>query len=408
MINRIHTNAMFTCLALILSACASTPSNNNAASSGAKNTIEQAMLQEAALSDSYQLDSEDGFFSATVKGAKQPSIQPLDGLHQVTIPIGTRIPAQCFVYHDALDSATTLNYLIDASLETMEKTKISNIDAGTFDKMPFLYKENLYFTKDNKVGMLKGIVVPLKSSLLACLHDTVGYRETFRQMVESFAMSLTLKDVADENWNHEEVIVWRMRDMNIGYTVTRATPSKDGEIKSITETALMIPRSEQETLTHDEYNLTYEHENGELIYGRYSEAENGELKINVRLDLDEQGDYRVSGTFKGKQIDEPLNADAVLEGPYHQRREIIHAAKPDDGKPQAVRINGYIPSANPLESMAMEMTPTGEHVDGLPQYEMMFSGMKATALVDDLGHKSMMLEMGQIQLQLSRAYITQQ
>ena len=69
--------------------------------------------------------------------------------------------------------------------------------------------------------------------------------------------------------------------MKVGFTSSRAIPDENGDIKNVIETALLIPRSENEALTHDEYNVTWEQANGELINGRYSEAENGELKVNV-------------------------------------------------------------------------------------------------------------------------------
>ena len=50
------------------------------------------------------------------------------------------------------------------------------------------------------------------------------------------------------------------------------------------------------------------------------------------------------------------------------------------------------------------MTPTGARLDGLPEYQLAFSGVKATGVVDDKGQKSMTVKMGPLELQLSRAY----
>ncbi|NNJ95174.1 MAG: hypothetical protein HKP57_10550, partial [Halobacteria archaeon] len=178
-----------------------------------------------------------------------------------------------------------------------------------------------------------------------------------------------------------------------------------GDIMSVVETALMIPRNAQQTMTHDEYNLTFEQPDGTLINGRYAEAENGQIKVSVSVDINGQEGYRVSGNFQGKSIDAPLQTAASVTGPYYQYRQMVQAANPASGQPRALVLDTYVPSANPLETIAMEANPTGVKVGGLPEYEMLFAGLKATGLVDDKGQTSMKVKMGTLELQLSRAYI---
>ncbi len=397
--------AIIVFLVSLISACGTTQPITSSGTNKGQDVLEQALAREASLSGNYPISAQDGFFSASITGSAQPSVQAHEGVYQVSVPIGTEVMAECFIYHEPLDTAATLNLLFDESLAFTEETEIHEIDAGVFDKVPYLYQEKLYLTKQNKVGMLKIFVSPFDSSLLACMHDTAGYRETFRKMASSLAKSLVLHNVDSENWQHEEILVWKLHDMKIGYTLSRAVPDENGDIKSVVETALVIPRSEQETLVHDEYNLTYEQPDGALINGRYSEAENGKLKVNVSLDPNEQGGYQVSGTFQGKEINAPLKSAKSVDGPYYQHREMIRAADPNNSQLQSVHINAYMPSANPLEAVEMDIEPTGEQIDGLPQYEILFAGMKATTLVDNQGHKSMTLEMGQVEIELSRAYI---
>ena len=174
------------------------------------------------------------------------------------------------------------------------------------------------------------------------------------------------------------------------------------------ETAVLLPRSASETMARDEYNVTYEQTNGDLISGRYAEAENGEVKVSISLDRVEHGGYRVEGTFQGKELDAPLQATSAVVGPYHQHREIIHAANPTSGQPRAMSVDAYVPSANPLQTVTFDANPTGARVGGLPEYELLFSGLKATSVVDDKGQKSMTVKMGSLELQLSRAYVNSQ
>jgi hypothetical protein len=196
--------------------------------------------------------------------------------------------------------------------------------------------------------------------------------------------------------------------VNVGYTINRAVPDSEGDIRSTVETAILLPRSASETMARDEYNVIYEHGNGDLISGRYAEAENGEIKVSISLDRIEQGGYQVVGTFQGKQIDAPLQSTAAVVGPYYQHREMIRAANPDSGQPRSVSIDAYVPSANPLQTVTFDLNPTGEQVDGLPEYELSFSGVKGTGVVDDKGQKSMTVKLGPLELHLSRAYVNSQ
>ena len=83
---------------------------------------------------------------------------------------------------------------------------------------------------------------------------------------------------------------------------------------------------------------------------------------------------------------------------------MIRAANPATGQPRALSVDSYVPSANPLQTVRFELTPTGARLDGLPEYQLAFSGVKATGVVDDKGQKSMTVKMGPLELQLSRAY----
>jgi hypothetical protein len=130
--------------------------------------------------------------------------------------------------------------------------------------------------------------------------------------------------------------------------------------------------------------------------------------MSIKLDRVAQGGYRVEGTFQGKEIDAPLQAASAVVGPYYQHREMIRAANPASGKPRALSIDSYVPSANPLQTVTLELNPTGARLGGLPEYELLFSGLKATGVVDDKGQKSMTVEMGPLELQLSRAYVNGQ
>jgi len=265
-----------------------------------RNLLKDALVREATLTEAYTVSADDHFFSATVSGSGTPTVTPHEKFYQVSIPIGAEIPAECFIYRDALDSAATLQSLLNELLADFSKTGILQIDAGTFSKLPYVYQESLYITEEDATGVLKGIVMPVGTSTLACLHDEPGYRETFRQMVGGLADSLRIDGAVPENWKYQEILVWRLRDLNVGFTVNSIGKSEDGEIKSVIETAVIIPRTAAETMTHDSYDVIYEKESGELVTGSYAESTSGELTLSIALEQEPEGSYLVSGKFQGK------------------------------------------------------------------------------------------------------------
>lgn len=374
--------------------------------SDGQNPLQQAMAREATLAGSrHTVSAEDRFFTATVAASAAPAVAQHEGFYQLTVPIGGEIPAECLLYRDALDSATTLRNLINELLDGFSTTRIAKIDAGTFGPLPYVYLESLYLTDQKAAGVLKGIVVPVGDSTLACLHDEPGYSRTFVDMVGGLAGSLRIGDAESEAWKFQEILVWRLNDMNVGFTVNRVAHPDEGEIRSVVETAVVLPRSVEETLTLDGYDVVFETEDGELVAGMYAEATSGELTLSVNIEKTAQHSYTVSGEFQGKAVNTRLEPDAALVGPYRQYVDLVRAAHPGDGKPRPISVDAYVPSANPLDTLAVEAQPTGQRVEDLPEYDMLFGGLKATSLIDSRGAKSLTVRMGSLEMQLSRAWI---
>ena len=161
-------------------------------------------------------------------------------------------------------------------------------------------------------------------------------------------------------------------------------------------------------MTHDGYDVVVEKESGELVAGRYAEATSGELTLSIDLEQIPEGGYRVSGQFQGKEIDSRLDPATEPVGPYFQLLELVRAANPDHGKPRPLSIDAYIPSASPLQTLAVAAKPTGQRIGGLPEYELLFAGMQATSVVDAHGQQAVTLQMGPLELQLNRVYINGQ
>lgn len=384
-----------------LHGCASTGGGGDAA----QNPLQQAMAREATLGGTHAVGAEDRFFTATVAASAGPVVAMHEGFYQLSVPIGGEIPAECLLYRDALDSATTLSKLIDELLADFAQTRIVKIDAGTFGALPYLYQETLYLTESRAAGVLKGIVVPVGDSTLACLHDEPGYNRTFVDMVGGLAGSLRIGAAEPEAWKFREILIWQLQDMNVGFTINRVGHPDGGEIRSEVETAVVLPRSAQETLTLDGYDVVFETGDGELVTGRYAEATSGELTLSVNIEKTAPHSYRVSGEFQGKAVNTQLQPDAALVGPYRQYVDLVRAAYPGDGRPRALSVAAYVPSANPLDTLAVEAQPTGQTVDELPEYDMLFGGLKATSLIDRRGAKTMTVRLGALEMQLNRAWI---
>lgn len=68
-------------------------------------------------------------------------------------------------------------------------------------------------------------------------------------------------------------------------------------------------------------------------------------------------------------------------------------------------MDAYVPSASPRQNIAVEAKPTGQRIDGLPEYALLFAGMEATSVIDDQGQQSLRLQMGPMGLQLDRVSV---
>ena len=211
---------------LLLAGCAT-----SGVASPQKVSFGEARGREVNTLSAHKIASPDQFFSATVSAASVPQVTPTEELYQITIPVDTQMPVECLVFKAENDSAATLRTIVGEMLSDLPKNRVLAVDAGTFEHLPYLYQETLYASAEG-AGTLKGLVVPLPSASVVCVHDEVGYANTFKRVVGSLVTSLSMNNANSQNGRYYEVLIWKLRDMNVGYTTNRFVGLAGGETRS--------------------------------------------------------------------------------------------------------------------------------------------------------------------------------
>ncbi len=388
-----------TVLSLTLSACAT----NKSQPTGNKSVFDTAREREAVQLKHYPLSIDNKSLVADVLAASKPTVENLEEYYYVSIPISTQQPVECLVYKDDIDPASSLKNIMTEMLAELPQNRILDVDAGTFQHMPYLSQESLYIT-NKMAGTLKGMVIAESPAPIICFHDEVGYRETFKKTASSLATSLKISGVGANQWQYSEVAIWQIKDMRVGFTVNQIAKHDKGDATSYTFTSMIIPRSESESMSMDSYDVTHENSSGLLLEGIYVDVENGEIQHSIELTRANDGSYRAKGEFQGKKINSVVSKNMKLAGTYHQTRALIKAAQSKVADIRSLSFDSYAPSANPVKPMKVVLKPTGNTVEQMPEYDLNFSGINATGTVDRHGVNRMTLLMGPIEMKVSRVY----
>lgn len=245
-------------------------------------------------------------WSAKVPSVGEAKLTVVDDVQLVEIPIGSDAAVRCQVHPEPVDAAGTMYGVIKESAARVEYRQVAPAGVKLLGDSPAAFLEALYVTDvpgGKAAGGLKLAIHARHGRSLFCLHDELGYRETFQRVSSAFFASFQEAKKLEDDATYTEISMVKLDDMPVGFNMTRLGPSaKPGERERADVSSSFIPTSATDMIFEDSFNITRYNAKGQIAEDTFIEASQGELNLQLKLTRADDGKYSYAGTISGKKV----------------------------------------------------------------------------------------------------------
>jgi hypothetical protein len=301
---------------------ASTPSATKPAMQS--NDLETQMKREAT--DLGEVAVEGRGFHARVLTKSAPTVASEAGLSKLILPIGSQAPVHCFVYENDPDPGSALSAAVGSVTKDLELNRVVAGPVEVVRESPVATLAGFYTVNTPKGRALGQLKIAFHSRLggsSMCLHDEVGYEQTFLRVARSVFQSLD-RGPAPVTPTYVEISAAEVNGRPAGYERLLVLPEKNGE-RQLIATGLALLISEPNLLVTQDYAaLTSVDARDRIVSGRFTEAKDGRLTLDVGLRRAQGKSYQFSGNQAGKSLSGEVSAedDGGLPSPLWTQREL--------------------------------------------------------------------------------------
>ena len=162
------------------------------------------MAREIADLESQALSVADGKYRFRLAGESGEPVE-FDGGWYFESDIGADAPLECYLYTEEKDLATFIVNLANMTMEAQGEAygspagdpSLFTVDAGAIDDAPYLALEWVYTLGEAPnllIGLVKARAAVNGDVVQACVHNLVGYRDTFEAAFDEFVRSAEVPD----------------------------------------------------------------------------------------------------------------------------------------------------------------------------------------------------------------------
>ncbi|MFO0563386.1 MAG: hypothetical protein U0269_35510 [Polyangiales bacterium] len=245
-------------------------------------------------------------FHSVVLGASDAEVTNSEGGHSVSVAIGASQPMQCIVYDSIVDPANSVRRVFENVRRAMARIAIESIDSGFVGESPYIEGRFLYVTSGPNAGagMLKVRSALVADRSVLCMHDEVGYVQTFNRAMEPMLRSVALSQ-GGANY------IVTVGETNLGFTAIRFR-EEGGEIIETSLSGSLAARSELDLTASDDVVVERYSRDGVIRSMMRLNDENGTI-TQRQWERDGQSHrYRFEGTHLGRPLQGVVTATAPL------------------------------------------------------------------------------------------------
>jgi len=365
--------------------------------------FDATIKREATGLSEHGVQAPDAAWSAKVPATQEPKLSRSENITLVDIPIGSDSAVRCQVFAETLDPGGTLSGLLKESAGSVEYRSIAPTGVSLIGGVPAAFLETVYVADTaagKAAGGLKLAIQVREEESLLCLHDELGYKQTFKDVSTAFFASFKPKAPSPSVTSYTEMSKARLGDTDVGFSWTRIKPAeKAGEREYSYSNTTLIPTSPKDVVFEDSYEVYSYDAKSVLQAGTWVEARAGEITFKIGLKRGADGKYAYEGEVAGK----PLKG--VLQAPHGIVTSVDVAArlkkKLKAGAPFELVLSEYHPAIDP--SALVAVTYRRQKGDPARQVAATMNDRTMTAEVDEDGMpKTTWFDVGKNRLTVER------
>ena len=372
-------------------------------SSGKPFDFDATLKREASGLTEQAVEGPQAAWTAKVPAAAAPKLTPSENVMLVDIPIGSESAVRCQVFSDTLDPGGTLSGVIKESGSRVEYRSIVPSGVQVLSGVPATFLETVYVTDTEGgkgAGGLKLAIQVREQESLLCLHDEVGYKQTFKDISTAFFSTFKVRNAPANENTFTEVSKARLGDTDVGFAWTRVKPGQNpGEREYNCSNTTLIPTSPKDVIFEDSYEMFLYDRKNVLQTGTWVEGTGGEITLKVTIKRWADGKYAYEGEASGKPIKGVLPAPKGVLTSLEIATRLKKKLKA--GAPFELVLPEYHPSIDP--TALIDVTYKRQKGDPARQVVVTMSDRTMTTEVDDDGiAKTAWFQVGKHRLSIER------
>ncbi len=314
--------------------------------------MEKRELKTMAKRESTSMD---GYLTISAEWTNEPEISYFEtgSFYYLPLQIGTEAPLECYIYKERLDMASSLLNFHNLMIKQFNITQreITLLNTAAMDDIPFMRVDLAYINEQKHYGNLKTIVANKFSNGVVCVHNEIGYKQTFHRIVSQLVKSLKVKDNSYlKDYQLRSISSVEINAQKTGIVEAYVVPLETNQLYYVEYSSILIPRTKSDIVTLDKFVGEISNENGTLTSGDYVTLKNGEPDMQIRLERQKNGRFGVNGTFLNKDIKMNLNSQLGLMPRYTVSQEVLdHYFSKKKRSPRNFYI--YSPQVNPTAAL---------------------------------------------------------
>lgn len=262
--------------------------------------------------------------------------QSEDNYWYFTVDIGSESPVECWAFQEYDGLANSLvnmmKYAVNNVSANLNKTLESqynfSLDVSNLGNVPVFSYDILYNlgeTDERVSGLMKGMSAESANGLQVCLHNEIGYRETFKDVFTSFV------NAVDRTANVKPFFFaingMKMQGELVGIVSEKFSIDADGDVEIVEATSLILPVDANTVSSTDSLARSWSRIDGTLINTYEYTVENGEVMSSMGLSRTE-GTWVIEGEIQGKKVNSELSYDDVFTsnfGAYLETQKLANS-----------------------------------------------------------------------------------
>lgn len=262
--------------------------------------------------------------------------QSEDNYWYFTVDIGSESPVECWAFQEYDGLANSLvnmmKYAVNNVSANLNKTLESqynfSLDVSNLGNVPVFSYDILYNlgeTDERVSGLMKGMSAESANGLQVCLHNEIGYRETFKDVFTSFV------NAVDRSANVKPFFFaingMKMQGELVGIVSEKFSIDADGDVEIVEATSLILPVDANTVSSTDSLARSWSRIDGTLINTYEYTVENGEVMSSMGLSRTE-GTWVIEGEIQGKKVNSELSYDDVFTsnfGAYLETQKLANS-----------------------------------------------------------------------------------